>query len=88
MNTLDLSAVAVLKELTHLPVLVDPGRAVGASRFVKPMALAAAAAGADGVLADLHDDPSGSVAAGYAALTAEQVAEVVKKCAGVRDVIS
>lgn len=86
-NTLDLSAVAVLKELTHLPVMVDPGRAVGASRFVKPMALAAAAAGADGLLIDLHDDPSHSVAAGYAALTPEELAEVARKCAGVREAV-
>ena len=49
-NTLDLSAVAVLKEHSHLPVIVDPSHATGVSRYVKPMALAAAAAGADGLM--------------------------------------
>lgn len=56
-NTLDLSAVSVLHELTHLPVVVDPSHATGAARYVRPMALAAAAAGADGLMIEVHNDP-------------------------------
>jgi 3-deoxy-7-phosphoheptulonate synthase len=56
-NTLDLSAVPVLHELTHLPVIVDPSHGVGVSRYVKPMALAAVASGADGLIIEVHNDP-------------------------------
>ena len=56
-NTLDLSAVPMLKELSHLPVVVDPSHASGISRLVKPMALAAAASGADGLMIEVHNDP-------------------------------
>ena len=83
-NTLDLSAVAVLKEHTHLPVAVDPGRATGNARYVRSMALAAAAAGADGLLLDVSEDPTHSLSAGYCAITPAQLAEVTEKCAKVR----
>ncbi len=56
-NTLDLSAVPMLRELTHLPVVIDPSHATGMARLVKPMALAAAAAGADGIMIEVHNDP-------------------------------
>ena len=56
-NTLDLSAVAVLHELSHLPVVVDPSHATGAARYVKPMAMAAAACGADGLMIEVHNEP-------------------------------
>ena len=56
-NTLDLSAVPMLRELTHLPVVIDPSHATGKSRLVKPMALAAAAAGADGLMIEVHINP-------------------------------
>ena len=56
-NTLDLSAVPMLHELTHLPVIVDPSHATGMSRLVKPMALAAAACGADGLMIEVHNNP-------------------------------
>ncbi len=57
-NTLDLTVVPVLKHLTHLPVIVDPSHAIGKWRFVKPMARAAVAAGADGLLIEVHPDPA------------------------------
>ena len=56
-NTLDLSAIPVLHELTHLPVVIDPSHATGVARYVKPMALAAAAAGCDGLIIEVHNDP-------------------------------
>jgi 3-deoxy-7-phosphoheptulonate synthase len=56
-NTLDLSAVPTLKEMTHLPVIVDPSHATGNWKLVAPMAKAAIAAGADGLLIEVHSDP-------------------------------
>ena len=56
-NTLDLSAVPVMHELTHLPVVIDPSHATGSARYVKPMAMAAAACGADGLMIEVHNDP-------------------------------
>src|SRR4030065_163082 len=60
-NTLDLSAVPVLKQLTHLPVIVDPSHAVGKWDLVTPMARAAVAAGADGLLIEGHSNPEGAL---------------------------
>ncbi|MBR6795378.1 MAG: 3-deoxy-7-phosphoheptulonate synthase, partial [Clostridia bacterium] len=68
-NTLDLSAVTVLHELTHLPVIVDPSHATGVSRYVKPMAMAAAAAGADGLMIEVHPNPSAALCDGAQSLT-------------------
>lgn len=71
-NTLDLSAVPVLKEKTHLPVIVDPSHATGCARFVPPMALAAAAAGADGLMVEVHPEPAMALSDGPQALTPAQ----------------
>ena len=68
-NTLDLSAVTVLHELTHLPVIVDPSHATGVSRYVKPMAMAAAAAGADGLMIEVHPSPAEALCDGAQSLT-------------------
>jgi 3-deoxy-7-phosphoheptulonate synthase len=57
-NTLDISAVPVLKKLSHLPVVVDPSHAAGNAEYVAPLALAALAAGADGVMVEVHNEPS------------------------------
>jgi 3-deoxy-7-phosphoheptulonate synthase len=78
-NTLDLSAVPLLKELTHLPVVVDPSHATGLSRLVKPMALAAAAAGADGLLIEVHNNPAQALCDGAQSITPEVFEDVVKK---------
>ena len=81
-NTLDLSAVPMLKELTHLPVIVDPSHATGVSKLVKPMALAAAACGADGLMIEVHNNPRQALCDGAQSLTPEQfddVASAVKK---------
>jgi len=73
-NTLDLSAVPALKELTHLPVVVDPSHGTGKRSLVRPMALAAAAAGADGLLLEVHHDPDHSwTGDGRQSLTIEEL---------------
>ena len=76
-NTLDLSAIPLLKELTHLPVVVDPSHATGISRLVKPMSLAAAAAGADGLIIEVHNDPAHALCDGAQSLTPEAFTELV-----------
>ena len=75
-NTLDLSAVPVLHELTHLPVIVDPSHATGVARYVKPMAMAAAACGADGLIIEVHNDPPHALCDGAQSLLPEQFADV------------
>ena len=87
-NTLDLSAVPMLKELTHLPVIVDPSHAVGISRLVKPMAMAASAAGADGLMIEVHNDPKRALCDGAQSLTPEEFADVAARVAEIRKVIA
>ena len=78
-NTLDISAVPVLKKLTHLPVIVDPSHAVGISEFIPPLALAAVAAGADGLMIEVHNDPSRAKCDGLQSLTPDQFAELMRR---------
>ena len=78
-NTLDLSAVPTLKHLSHLPIVVDPSHATGQARLVKPMALAAAAAGADGLMIEVHNDPPHAWCDGAQSLTPEQFADVARR---------
>ena len=75
-NTLDLSAVPVLHELTHLPVIVDPSHATGVARYVKPMAMAAAACGADGLIIEVHNDPPHALCDGAQSHVARAVRRV------------
>ncbi|MFZ5632698.1 MAG: 3-deoxy-7-phosphoheptulonate synthase [Bacillota bacterium] len=70
-NTLDLTAVPILKYLTHLPVIVDPSHAIGKWRFIQPMARAAIAAGADGLLIEVHPNPAEALCDGPQSLTPE-----------------
>ncbi|MBR5915234.1 MAG: 3-deoxy-7-phosphoheptulonate synthase [Spirochaetia bacterium] len=76
-NTLDISAVPVLKELTHLPVIVDPSHGTGNARLVKPMAMAAVAAGADGLMIEVHNDPVHALCDGAQSLTLEAFGELM-----------
>ena len=78
-NTLDLSAVPKLKELSHLPVVVDPSHATGQARLVEPMALAAVAAGADGLMIEVHNDPAHALCDGPQSLRPEQFAVLSSK---------
>ncbi len=77
-NTLDLSAVPALHELTHLPVVVDPSHATGVARYVKPMALAATACGADGLIIEVHNDPPHALCDGAQSLRPEQFDDVAR----------
>lgn len=86
-NTLDLSAVPLLKELSHLPVIADPSHATGISKLVKPMAMAAAASGADGLMIEVHNDPINALCDGAQSLTPGQFDEVAKKARQIREII-
>ena len=87
-NTLDLSAVAALHEMTHLPVIVDPSHATGVARYVKPMAMAAAACGADGLIIEVHNDPPHALCDGAQSLRPEQFVEVSKAVNAIRDTVA
>ncbi len=86
-NTLDLSAVPVLQELSHLPVIADPSHGTGIARFVPPMAMAAAASGADGIMVEVHNDPSRALCDGDQSLTPEQFADLSSKVQQIRSII-
>ena len=77
-NTLDISAVPVLKRETHLPVLVDPSHAAGRADLVHPLSMAAVAAGADGLLIEVHPDPSGALSDGPQSLNHAEFAELMR----------
>lgn len=77
-NTLDLSAVPVLKKLTHLPVFIDPSHATGIAALVPPMAVAAAACGADGLMIEVHNDPPHALCDGAQSLTPEAFGKLMR----------
>ncbi|MBQ3388833.1 MAG: 3-deoxy-7-phosphoheptulonate synthase [Thermoguttaceae bacterium] len=83
-NTLDLAAVPMLHELSHLPVIVDPSHATGIARMVPPMSLAAAACGADGLIIEVHNDPSHALCDGAQSLTPAVFGELAEKVRSVR----
>ena len=78
-NTLDVSAIPVIKKLSHLPVIVDPSHAAGKSWLVEPLAMAAVAAGADGLIIEVHNDPPHAFSDGAQSLTPKQFDDVAKK---------
>ena len=78
-NTLDLSAVLAVKQLSHLPVVVDPSHACGRAWMVEGMAMAAVAAGADGLLIEVHNDPHNALCDGAQSLTPEEFASLMDK---------
>ncbi|MCQ2427353.1 MAG: 3-deoxy-7-phosphoheptulonate synthase [Clostridia bacterium] len=86
-NTLDLSAVPMLHELSHLPVVVDPSHATGMARMVPPMAVAAAAAGCDGLIIEVHNDPQHALCDGAQSIKPEDFAKLYKKVAAVREAV-
>jgi len=86
-NTLDLSAIPVLHELSHLPVIVDPSHATGKASLVPPMALAAAAAGADGIMVEVHNNPACALCDGPQSLTPEQFRQLNTRVTRIREVI-
>ncbi len=86
-NTLDLSAIPVLKEKTHLPVIIDPSHATGHARFVPDMSMAAVAAGADGLMIEVHNDPSKALCDGPQSLSPEVFIDLSKKIYGLREAL-
>jgi 3-deoxy-7-phosphoheptulonate synthase len=83
-NTLDLSAVPILKNLTHLPVIVDPSHATGRADLVPSMTLAAVAAGADGIIVEVHNDPANALCDGAQSLTPDAFAELAVQIEKIR----
>ena len=84
-NTLDLSCVPVLHSLTHLPVVVDPSHATGKAYLVPPMAAAAAASGADGIMVEVHNNPSCALCDGAQSLTPDQFADLNRRVEIIRE---
>ena len=79
-NTLDLSAVPIIHEKTHLPIIVDPSHATGKANLVEPMMIAAIAAGADGLEVEVHNDPRHAWSDGAQCLTPDAFAQAMAKC--------
>lgn len=86
-NTLDLSAVCVIKEKSHLPIVVDPSHATGVSRYVKQLAVAAAAVGADGLMIEVHNNPAKALCDGPQSLTPAQFDDVMAAVNQVRSIV-
>jgi len=84
-NTLDLSAVPVLHELSHLPVIVDPSHATGKAKLVPTMSAAATAAGADGIMVEVHNNPSCALCDGAQSLTPVQFADLTRRIQKIRE---
>lgn len=86
-NTLDLSAVAAIKELSHLPIVVDPSHGTGRRKMVTPMARAAIAAGADGLIVEVHPHPEKALSDGDQSLTPEEFRELMSNLGGIAQVM-
>ncbi len=86
-NTLDLSAIPAVKKMSHLPVIVDPSHATGMHWMVLPMAMAAVAAGADGLMVEVHNDPSNAKCDGPQSITPQAFDDLVKKLALTAEVV-
>ncbi len=86
-NTLDLSAIPVLKEKTHLPIIIDPSHATGIAAMVKPMSLAAVAAGADGLIIEVHNDPPHALCDGQQSITPQMFDELSKQVSTLYDTV-
>ncbi|MDR1465691.1 MAG: 3-deoxy-7-phosphoheptulonate synthase [Oscillospiraceae bacterium] len=87
-NTQDIAAVPVVKELSHLPIIVDPSHATGIWRYVHPLCLAATAAGADGLMVEVHNDPTKALCDGPQSLTPEKFAETAAAVRKLRAVLA
>ena len=85
-NTLDISAVPVLKDKTHLPVIVDPSHAIGQWQFVLPLAKAAVAVGADGLLIEVHPEPDRALCDGAQSLKPERFARLMEEIESIANI--
>jgi len=86
-NTLDLSAVPVLKTMTHLPIVIDPSHATGVAKLVEPMSLASVGAGADGLIIEVHNNPQKALCDGAQSLTPDQFGTVMSKVNKMLDIV-
>jgi 3-deoxy-7-phosphoheptulonate synthase len=86
-NTLDISSVAVIKKLTHLPIIVDPSHAAGRWEYIESLSKAAIAAGADGLIIEVHSDPEKALSDGQQSLKPERFADLVKKCRRIAEAV-
>lgn len=86
-NTLDISAIPVLKQLTHLPVITDPSHGAGRSELVGSLSLAAIAAGADGVMIEVHTNPSEALSDGRQSITPDDFGKLIKQIKKVREAV-
>lgn len=87
-NTFDVSSIAVLKKRTHLPVIADPSHAAGLASFVRPLTFAACAAGADGAMIEVHNDPIHALCDGVQAITPDEFRTIVKVSTNIRKAVS
>lgn len=87
-NTLDVSAIPMIHELSHLPIIMDPSHAAGMSRFVRPLSLASTSAGADGLMIEVHNDPAHALCDGPQALKPEAFEALTKEVFSIRDIVS
>lgn len=85
-NTLDISAIPVVKELSHLPIIIDPSHSCGVARYVKPLSMAATACGADGLIIEVHNDPANALCDGVQSLTPDQFDDLAKRVNDIRGV--
>lgn len=86
-NTLDLSVVPIIRQKSHLPIVIDPSHATGDWKLIESVSLAAVAAGADGLMVEVHDDPQHAVSDGAQSLRPDRFASMVEKCRGIARVI-
>ena len=86
-NTLDISAIPMLKKMSHLPVIVDPSHAAGRADLVRPLALAAVAAGADGIMVEVHNDPVHALCDGPQSIKPEEFQSLMGEIEKVRSVL-
>ena len=87
-NTLDLAAVSMLRELTHLPIIVDPSHATGIARLVPPMAMAATASGCDGLIIEVHNDPMHALCDGAQSFRPDEFDKLMGRVKRIRDIIT
>jgi 3-deoxy-7-phosphoheptulonate synthase len=86
-NTLDISSVAVIKKMTHLPIIVDPSHASGRWEYIESLSKAAIAAGADGLIIEVHPEPEKALSDGQQSLKPERFADLVKKCRRIAEAV-
>ncbi len=87
-NTLDISAIPMLKRLTHLPVIIDPSHAAGDAALVYPLSMAAAAAGADGLIIEVHNDPAHALCDGPQSITPDAFASLASDVKKILEVVN